>query len=79
MHADASAGGDENISVVERIGDFRKAPKGSWRRDIEVCGPFHGDRLVWSLGVEFLNEGIEFGLLLKAIHAGRACSFTFEG
>ena len=47
--------------------------------DDEVCGPFHGDRLVWSFSVEFLNEGIEFGLLLKAIHAGRARSFTFEG
>jgi hypothetical protein len=72
VHADATAGGDENLSVVQGICEVGQAGVGPERGRVDLGGAFHGERFVGPLGVEFLDEGVEAGLLLEAVHAGRS-------
>ena len=78
MHADAAAGGDEDVAVVEGIGDVRQTGIGAWRGGVEVGGAAHGEGLVGPLGIELRLEGVEASLLLEAVVAGRAGRFLLE-
>src|SRR5579885_836595 len=49
------------------------------RRRIGLGRALHGGRLVGAFGVKLAQEGIEPGLLLEAIHAGRARGFLLQG
>jgi hypothetical protein len=61
--------GDENVAVVEGVGEVRQAGVGLPRRCVDVGGALHVERLVRALGVELFDEVIEAGLLLEAIGA----------
>jgi hypothetical protein len=54
---------------MEGIGDLREPQIGLGRRDIEGGGPLHAESFMRPFGVEVLDEDIELGLLLKAVHA----------
>jgi hypothetical protein len=45
----------------------------------ELGRAFHGDRLVGALVCELLQEGIELGLLLQAVHGWGPGGFLLEG
>jgi hypothetical protein len=79
VHADTAAGGDKDIAIVEWIGELGQAAIGSWRGLIELGRTLHGQGLVGPLGVELCQEGIEAGLLLKSVHAGRPGCLLLEG
>jgi hypothetical protein len=79
VQADATAGGDQDIAVVEGVGEVWQAAIGTGGGGVELAGTFHGERLVRSFDIEFVNEGVEAGLLLKAVHAWRTRSFLFQG
>ena len=78
-HADAAAGGDEDVTVVEGIVDVGQALICTRRRSVDFRGTFHGEGLVGSFLVELADEAVEADLLLKEIAAGRAGCFTFQG
>ena len=65
MHADAAAGGDEDVAVMEGIGEIGQAVIAARLRRIELGGALHGERLVRPLGIELVHEGVEAGLLLQ--------------
>ena len=46
VDADAAAGGDEDVAVVEGVGEVRQAAVGLPRGSIEASGAFHIERLV---------------------------------
>lgn len=76
MHADAPAGGDQHISVVEGIIDLRQPPVGSGRGAVHVlrCSPVQG--LMRTFCIEFADEGVETSLLLSIfLPAGCVASF----
>jgi hypothetical protein len=62
IEADAAAGCDSGSPVMEWIIDVRKAPIGSWRRPVSLCGALHIECLVGALMVVALDEVIELGL-----------------
>ena len=43
------AGGDEDVAVVEGVGEIRQAAIGLGGRSIDVSGALHFERLVWAL------------------------------
>ena len=63
MHADAAAGGDEDVAVVQRVCEVGQAGVGSRTRRVDFGRTLHGERLVWPFGIELLPESIEAGLL----------------
>jgi hypothetical protein len=71
--------GDENVAVVEGVGEVRQAGVRFPRRCVDVGGALHVERLVRALGVELSDEVIEAGLLLEAIGAWRADGLLLEG
>src|SRR5215469_13303898 len=76
MHADAAAGGDEGVAVMQRVCEVGQAGVGSRTRRVDFGRTLHGERLVWPFGIEFLNKGVEAGLLLETVHCGRSgCLF----
>src|SRR5262245_64110856 len=76
MHADAAAGGDEGVAVMQRVCEVGQAGVGSRTGRVDFGRTFHGERLEWPFGIEFLNKVIEAGLLLKTVHCGRSgCLF----
>ncbi len=79
MHADAPAGGDQDVPVMEGVVDVRQPPIGSIGGGIDLIGTLHGEGLMGPLGVEFVDEFIEAGLLLQAVHARWPCCFLFQG
>ena len=79
IDADATAGGDEDVAVVEGVGEVRQAAVGLPRGSIDVSGPFHIERLVRAFGIELPDEVIEARLLLEAIGARRADGLLLEG
>ena len=72
MHADAAAGGDQDVAVMPGILEFRQPVIGPWRGGVELGRASHGERLVRAFGVELAHEGIEPGLLLQTVETGRA-------
>src|SRR5208283_1976400 len=71
MHADSSASGDEDVPIVEGIGEVGQAVIGAARGGVEVGGAFHVGRFMWPFLIEFLHEIIESGLLLETVHSRR--------
>src|SRR5262249_41597872 len=78
MQAEPSASGDEKVAVVEGIGELGQAVIAAWGGHIELGRTLHGERLVRAFGIELAHEGIEAGLLLQAVAAGRA-GFLLQG
>src|SRR6185312_2242349 len=79
MQAEASAGGNKHLAIVERIGQLRQAGVATRRGGVELGGALHLEGLVWPFGIELADEGIEAFLLLQAIGARRPGGFPFEG
>ena len=78
MHADAAAGGDEDVAVVQRIGEFGRPNRGVARACRARRGSFMA-RASWGRSaLNSLDEGVEASLLLQAVHAGRAGRFLLE-
>src|SRR5215831_17201806 len=78
MHADAAAGGDEGVAVMQRVCEVGQAGVGSRTRRVDFGRTLHGERLVWPFGIEFLNKGVEAGLLLETVHSGRSGCFFLQ-
>jgi hypothetical protein len=79
MHADAAAGGDKHVSVMQGVSDLPEAVKGSRRWHINFGGRLHAERLMRPFAIEFVQEAVELSLLLEAIHARRSGCFLFQG
>lgn len=45
---------------------------------VELGGTFHAERLVWSLEVELLHEGVEAFLLLQSVRTGWPGRFLLQ-
>src|SRR5216684_6727363 len=78
MHADAAAGGDENVAVVQRVCEVGQTGVGSRTRGVDFGRTLHGERLVWPFGIEFLGKVVEAGLLMQAVHSGRSGCFFLQ-
>src|SRR3981081_4044726 len=78
MHADAAAGGDEGVAVVQRVCEVGQAGVGSRTGSVDFGRTLHSERLVWSFGIEFLDKVVEAGLLLQAVHSGRSGCFFLQ-
>ena len=64
---------------MERIGQLRQAVDRGAVRVRRVGRALHGERLVRPFGIELMDEGIEAGLLLQAVHARRPGGLLLEG
>ena len=53
--------------VVERVVRLADSAIGSARRCIDLSRALHGKRLMRSLGIELVHEGVEAVLLLQAV------------
>src|SRR5437660_7586278 len=78
MNADAAAGGDEGVAVMQWVCQVGQAGIGSRTRRVDFGRTLHGERLVRPFGIEFLNKVVEAGLLLQTVHSGRAGCFFFQ-
>src|ERR1700686_4531890 len=79
MQAEATASGDDDVTIMERIGQFRQAGIAARRGGVELGRALHGKRLVRTFGIELAEEGIEARLLLQAIEAWRTGRLLLEG
>jgi hypothetical protein len=75
MHADAAAGSDEDVAVVQGVCEIGQAVITARRGRVELGGALHVKGFVRSFLVEFFYELVEAGLLLQAVHAWRVASF----
>jgi hypothetical protein len=76
--AKTSAAGDHDGAVVERVVRFRDAAIGTGGSRVDLGGAFHGEGFMGPLVVEFLEEGVELGLLLQDVGACRASGFFLQ-
>src|SRR5579864_3904776 len=79
VQAKTSATGDHDSAVVERVVRFGYAEIGARRSRIGLGRAFHAKGFMGSFLIEFLQEGIELGLLLQEVDTRRAGGFFFEG
>ena len=68
VHADATAGGYDDVAIMEGIAHVRQAAIRTRRCDIDIGGRLHTQGFMWSLAIEFVNEVIELFLLLQRVH-----------
>src|SRR6202048_5306713 len=78
MHADAAAGGDEDVAVVQRVCEVGQAGVRSRTRRVDFGRTLQGERLVWPFGIEFLDKVVKAGPLLQAVHSGRSGCFFLQ-
>ena len=78
VHADASAGGDQDVAVLEGVLQLGQAGVWPWRGAVELGGASHSKRLMWPFLIEFAEEGIEAVLLLQAVVAWRSRGLGLE-
>jgi hypothetical protein len=78
VQADASAAGDVDGVVVERISEIRQTLIGTWRRPVDFGRTLHAEVLLRTIIVELLDEMVEPGLLLKTVEARRSRRFLLE-
>src|SRR5690242_1605380 len=71
IQAEPAAVGDHDGFVVEGVVKFLNALVRAAGRRVDLSRTFHVESLVRTLVVELLEEGVELGLLLKQIGAGR--------
>src|SRR6185369_9004388 len=57
---------------------FRNAAVDPRRRRVEFPWTLHRERLVGALAIELLDKGVELGLLLKEVGAGRTSRFFLQ-
>ena len=77
--ADASAVGDDDGLVVERVIDIWQALVWTCRGLIDLGRAFHVEGLVRALVVENLRKVIELSLLLEEVGSGGFSGFFLEG
>ena len=63
---------------MKGVAELRQALIEARSRRIDLGGIFHVERFMGALVVEFMNEGIERGLLLQAVHACGAGCLLFQ-
>ena len=69
----------DDVAVVEGIGELGQAGEAAAARRCRAGRGLHGQRLVRAVGVEFLDEGVEAGLLAEAVRGGGAGGLLLEG
>src|SRR5215470_13177477 len=79
MPAEAAARGDDDVTVMEGIDQFRQADIGARRGGVELCRALHVECLVRTFGIELAEEGIKSLLLLQAVEVQRAGGLLLEG
>src|SRR5689334_4461076 len=79
MQAETAASSDDNVAIMEGIGQFRQAGIGAHRGSVELGRALHAERLVRTFGIELAEEGIEALLLLQTVAARRAGGLLLEG
>src|SRR5664279_2980606 len=79
MQAQPTAGGDDDVAVVEGIAQLRQAGVDVCRGGVELGRALHAERLVGPLGIELVHEGVEALLLLQAVEARRTSGLLLEG
>src|SRR5215475_9989597 len=68
VHADATAGGHDDVAIMEGIAEVWQAAIGTRRCDIDIGRTLHTQGFMRSFTIEFVNEVIELFLLLQCVH-----------
>jgi hypothetical protein len=76
-NANPPAVGNKSGPIVEGIGEFSYAAIGSRGGLVCLGRVLHTESFMGALVVELVNEGLELGLLLKEVGAGRPGSLYF--
>src|ERR1700732_295318 len=79
VEANTPAAGDDEGAIVERVVRFGDAEIGAAGSRVDLGRAFHGEGFMGSFVVYFLQKGVEPGLLLQEVDAGRAGGFFFQG
>src|SRR6201993_3041071 len=79
VQAKASAAGDHDRAVVKWVMRFWDASIRTGRSRVNLGRAFHVQGFMGSFVIEFLEEGVELGLLLRDIGARRAGGFFLQG
>ena len=56
MHADATAGGHDDVAIMERVAEVWQAAIGKRRCDIDIGRTLHTQCFMRSFTIEFVNE-----------------------
>ena len=78
VQAKMSAAGDHDGAVVERIVRFGNASIGAVGSRVDLDRAFHGEGLMRSFVIEFVQEGVELGLLLQDVGTRWAGGFFLQ-
>ena len=78
VQAKTSAAGDHDGAVVERIVRFGNASIGAVGSRVDLDRAFHGEGLMRSFVIEFVQEGVELGLLLQDVGTRWAGGFFLQ-
>src|SRR5439155_21760638 len=79
VQAKTSAAGDHDGAVVERVVRFRDASIRTRGSRVDLGRGFHGESFMGAFVIEFLQEGVELGLLPQEVGARRAGGFLLQG
>src|SRR5579864_625862 len=79
IEAKTSAAGDHDGPVVEGVVRFGDASIRATGSRVDLGRAFHGKGLMGPFLIEFLQESVEFGLLLQDVGTRRAGGFFLQG
>jgi hypothetical protein len=79
VQAKTSATGDHERTVVKWVMRFWNASIRTGRSRVNLGRAFHVQGFMGSFVIEFLEEGVELGLLLQDVGARWASGFFFQG